>query len=450
MSLLRFGMLLAFAATHVIPGLANTDEASGEPPLIDAQMETLLKGDAANQADKQLQNLLLFYESGGVIPEAILQSPRWEFTSKLIDGMGGASSATADPLMLAKFLEIHVRNTPMSLSAHTKQFIEANPDEALAAAIRISQSGFSHTARLAADVIMQYRASLTTTHWQAILDGRQYVVRYRESYPQGIYASAQGYSLIPMGYVFLASAEARRLDTETKTYYNGEQAFPRGTHGLGWRANASHIGFGRLPVSRYAVQLKTTYTFTLGDIVVEGANASPIAEIEITAADTPDHLAATVDDKLIALVEASVQVGAREEAREVTHSRPTGDGTFQPTMKIVVPAIKITEPLPVTLCMRPEIHVVGVEKPLRRMLWLVLAGNTNVRILENAVGDAQLSRIIKHSSSSEGTLRAKLILQPSRAEALSDISVKKYYPRTIERDVEIEWSKIPAGERQVD
>lgn len=445
MFLLRFRMLLVFAASLVIGGLVSAGEAPGSQPLVDAQLETLLTADAASQTDKELQNLLLFYESGGVIPEAIRQSPHWHVTSQFID-MGGASSATADRLMLAKFLEIPVRNTPMTLSDDTKQFIEANPAEALAAAIQISQSGFSHTARMAADVIMQYRASLTATHWQAILDGRQYVVRHRESYPQGIYASAQGYSVIPMGYVFLPSREARSLDTETKTYYNGEQAFPRGNHGLGWRADASHIGFGRLPIGQYVVQLKTTYTFTLGDIVVKGVNASPKYEIEITAADTPDHLAATVDKKLIAQVEASVQVGTRKEAREVTYSRSLGDGKFQPTKKIVVPAIKVTEPLPVSLCMRPEIHVAGVEKPLRRMAWIVLAGNTNVRILENSVGDPRLSKLVKQAPGSEGTVRAKLVLRPSRAEALSDILVEQYYPRPIERDIEITWSKIPAEE----
>lgn len=447
MSLLRSGMLLVFAATLQIGVLAYAVETPDDAPSIEPQLAKLLAADATSQTDKQLQNLLEFYESGGVIPEETLQSPHWRITSQLIAGMGGASSATTDPLMLAKFLEILVRNTPMNLSRDTKQFIEANPTEALTAAIRLSQKGFSHTARMAADVIMQYRDNLTATNWQAILDGRQYVVRHRESYPQGIYASAQGYSLIPMGYVFLRSSEARSLDSETKTFYNGEQAFPRGTHGLGWRADASHIGFGRLPAGNYTVQLKTTYTFKLGDMVVEGANASPEYEVEITAADTPDDLAAAVDDKLIAQVEASVQVGTREEAREVTYSRPLGDGKFQPTKKIVVPAIKITEPLPVTICVRPEIYVPGEEKPLRRTPWIVLAGNTNTRVLENWVGDARLSKLIAQAPGSEGKVPAKLVLRPSRAEALSDIAVKKYYPRTIERDIEIAWSKIPAGSK---
>ncbi|MCP4676489.1 MAG: hypothetical protein GY854_13445 [Deltaproteobacteria bacterium] len=90
----------------------------------------------------------------------------------------------------------------------------------------------------------------------------------------------------PQGYVFLPSREARRLDTETKTYYSGEQAYPHGTHGLGWRAVGSLIGSDRLPVGQYLVQLQTTYTFMLGDIVIEGANASPKYKVEITAGES--------------------------------------------------------------------------------------------------------------------------------------------------------------------
>ena len=240
--------------------------------------------------------------------------------------------------------------------------------------------------------------------------------------------------------------EARILNTETRVYFDGKQKYPRGTKGLGWRADSGYIGFGKLPVGRHTLQLKTTYEFKLGDVAATGINTSAEYHVEITAADTPDHLVADVDEQLIAQVEACVIVGSREEAREVTYSRPVGDGKFRPIYRVLVPAIKVTEPLPVSLCMKPEIYVEGEDKPFTRLAWVVPASKTTIHIMEDWISDSRPLKLLREAAGPEGKVRAKLVLRPSREDALSNPSIRKYYPRVIEREIEFRWSNVDADE----
>jgi hypothetical protein len=64
--------------------------------------------------------------------------------------------------------------------------------------------------------------------------------------------------------------------------------------------------------------------------------------------------------------------------------------------------------------------------------------------LENWVGDARLSKLLGKAAHAEGRLSAKLVLRPSRALALSDPSIEKYYPRGIEREIEFRWAQPDA------
>lgn len=416
----------------------------GSEVTVDERLTSLLQRDAQNQTDEKLRNVLEFYRSGGALPKSIRQQAELQPLPEWIPWN--------DPFMLAKFMEIGVRGKPMTLSPETRQFIEASQTEALAAAVRLTQKDLSPVARMAADVLMQYRDRLTAEHWQSILKGRQYVIRHRESYPAGIGAEADGYSLIPLGYVFIRREEARILSTETKVYSDGKQMYPSGTKASGWRDNSFYVGFGRLSVGSHTLQLKTTYEFTLGDVAVTGVNTSPEYRIEITAADTPDHLAAEVDEQPIAQVEAAVSVGSRDEAieaQEVTYSvrrsaRSEEAGWSKSTVKVLVPAIKVTKPLPISLCVTPEIYVEGEDKPLTRLRWVVPAGKISTRILENWVPDPRLSELLGRTAYTAGRLPAKLVLRPSRAQALSDTSIEKYYPRVIERDIEFRWAEPDA------
>ena len=411
---------------------------------VDGRLASLLERDAQSQTDEKLRSLLAFYRSGGALPKSVWQQPELQPLFEWIP--------CDDPLMLANLAEIGARDKPMTLSPETRQFIEASQNEALAAAIRLTQKDFSPVARMAADVLMQYRDRLAAEHWQSILQGRQYVIRHRESYPAGIHAHTDGYSLIPLGYVFIRSEEARILSTETKVYSDGRQMYPSGTRGSGWRDNWFYIGFGRLAVGPHTLQLKTTYKLKLGDVALTGVNTSPEYHVEITAADTPDHLAAEVDEQLIAQVEAAVMVASRDEVHEVqefTYSvrrsaRSKEAGWSNSTVKLLVPAIKVNKPLPVSLCMTPEIHVEGEDKPMTRLRWVVPAGRISTRVLENWVPDSRLAALLGKTPYAEGRLRARLVLRPSRALALSDPSIEKYYPTVIEREIEFRWAEPDA------
>lgn len=419
------------------PGAAVASEST-----VDERLASLLERDAQSQTDERLRNLLEFYRIGGVVPKSIwLRRPEYQPFLEWIP--------QNDPLMLAGFMEIRVRDKPMTLSPETRQFIEASQTDALAAAARLTRKDFSPVARMAADVLMQYRDRLAAEHWQSILKGRQYVIRHRKSYPAGIHARADGYSLIPLGYVFIRSEEARILSTETKVYSDGKQMYPSGTRGLGWRDNSFHVGFGRLSVGPHTLQLKTTYEFKLGDVAVRGVNTSPEYRVEITAADTPDHLAAEVDEQLIAQVEAAVMVASKDEVHEVqefTYSAPRNAGALdagwsKTTVKLSVPAIRVNKPLPVSLCMKPEIYVEGEDKPMTRLRWVIPAGRISTRVLENWTPDSRLPELLGKTTYAEGRLLAKLVLRPSRALALSDPSIEKYYPRVIEREIEFRWKE---------
>jgi hypothetical protein len=427
--------------------LWTADVASGavvaSGTTVNERLVSLLERDVQNQKDERLRNVLEFYRSGGTVPESVWQQAELQPFSEWIPWY--------DPLRLAKFVENSVRDKPMGLSRETRQFIGANQAETLAAAVRLTQKDFSPVARMAADVLMQYRDQLTAEHWENILEGRQYVFGHRESYPAGIHARADGYSLIPLGYVFIRSEEAQILTTETKVHSDGKQMYPSGTKGLGWRDNSFSIGFGRLSVGPHTLQLKTTYEFRLGDVTVTGVNTSPECHVEITAADTPDHLAAEVDEQLIAQVEAALVVGSTDEAQEVTYSVPVNTrsveaGWSKSTVKIVVPAIKVTTPLPVSLCMNPEIYVEGENRPMTRLPWVVPKGRMSTRILENWVPDPRLSELLGKTAYSEGRLPAKLVLRPSRAQALSEPPIQKYYPKVIEREIEFRWAAPNANQ----
>ena len=418
---------------------------------VDERLASLLKRDAQHQTDERLHNVLEFYRSGDAVAKSMAQQPKFRLFS-VFSELVPWSHLRSDPLMWAKYMEISVRDKPMTVSPETRQFIEASQTEALAAAVRLTRKDFSPVARMAADVLMQYRDRLTAEHWQSILDGRQYVIRHRESYPAGIDAHTDGYSLIPLGYVFIRSEEARILSTETKVYADGRQMYPIGTKGLGWRAGLLHIGYGNLSIGPHALQAKTTYELELGDVAVRGVNISPEYHVEITAEDTPDHLAAEVDEQLIAQVEAAVMVASKDEVHEVqefTYSAPRNAGAqdagwSKTTVKLSVPAIKVTKPLPVSLCMNPEIYVEGEDKPLTRLPWVIPAGKISTRVLENWVPDPRLPKLLGKTTYAEGRLLARLVLRPSRALALSDPPIEKYYPRMIEREIEFRWAEPDA------
>jgi hypothetical protein len=94
--------------------------------------------------------------------------------------------------------------------------------------------------------------------------------------------------------------------------------------------------------------------------------------------------------------------------------------------------------------MKPEIHVEGEDKPLERYAWIVPAGRTSTRVLENWVGDPRLSKLLREAADAKGRLPAKLVLRPSREEALSSPSIEEYYPRVIEREIEFRWREPDA------
>ncbi len=87
------------------------------------------------------------------------------------------------------------------------------------------------------------------------------------------------------------------------------------------------------------------------------------------------------------------------------------------------------------LCAETLIYVDGVDKPLTRMPIIAKAGQPRRLILEGQIGDSRLKSLLEKQGAG-GVLRAKLVLRPSRTEALSDTSVKDYYPRAIERPIE--------------
>jgi|GEM_PF-5107921 hypothetical protein len=394
------------------------------------QLRALLKADAKRIIETNPEHVLVFYESAEKALASYKASPMGARFSSLL--------STSDPVLIAQFGEISVPNKPLPLSQATKDFVEASRKEALAAAIQITQTEFSGTARLAAEIIKQNRDDLTIDDWKSIVDGRQYVIHHRDQYPAGINTWANGFSYIPFGYVILKTNELRSVNSNTILYFDGVQKYPNSTHGLGWRSDLGYVGFEKLSIGTHDYQLKTTYKFKLGAIEFTGKNESDEIAVEITAADTPAHLAAEIDDELTAEIEASIVIA---KGREITYSRPS-DKKYKAFAKIMVPALKIAKPLSVSLCMKPEIYIEGEEKPLTRYAIMIPAGTTNVRILENAVGDNRLAALLEEKADANGKLKAKLVLRPSRVHALSHPIVKSYYPKTIEREIEFSWRPV--------
>jgi hypothetical protein len=187
------------------------------------------------------------------------------------------------------------------------------------------------------------------------------------------------------------------------------------------------------------------YEFTQNGQKGRGEIRSKDSTFEVLPADTPDDLVATKSEALTKQVRARFVVRESEyDPRRFTGFQPgtlpaqgaeydwspqvtweTGPGT---RAALHCSVRLISDPLPdVDLCFDAEIHDVksGTVYPARPVV--VRAGQTSRDfIVPNDVQAFARGR--------DGFVTVKVVLKPSRALALTDLEVKRYYPEPIISD----------------
>ena len=88
------------------------------------------------------------------------------------------------------------------------------------------------------------------------------------------------------------------------------------------------------------------------------------------------------------------------------------------------PVWKLTKRLPVDLCFSVEFHIENSDTVIRCQVLVALAGVEDQGYI--SIDYSQLGDLLKHADT-EGFVNGRLVFKPSRAVALTETRVKRYY-----------------------
>lgn len=274
-------------------------------------------------------------------------------------------------------------------------------------------------------------------------------IKLRPRYPQGVGAFIGMYYHLSEGWVCLPADHRERpkgkeleIKTTTIHYLDGKVygtpfVYPHVSSG----ASTGCIHVGKLAKGKHAVRFTTEYTLKHQGQRVAVTVASEPHTFEVVSADAPDDLAAEPDVALDDLVKRSLrirdQLAPEGRGRLIirtgdfaNHSGPRPQVTWMrgtESGSLSLPVWELREALPVDLCFEVSIQETGSGKLHRGDPLVILAGKGgkgfNGYFVPNDCRGFAAGR--------EGNVEVKIILKASRARALTETEVKRYYTGTI-------------------
>lgn len=268
-------------------------------------------------------------------------------------------------------------------------------------------------------------------------------VRLRKQYPQHVDASiAMGYS-VRYAWGGWPSEKDFQMQTATTHFLDGKPygkpfAYEGPMAGTGW------VRTEDLAIGKHSFHLLTEYKFVRDGRTCTGRMESQKYEFEIVPAETPDDLVAPNDTQVDELVRKSFQF------LEIRHSlggplinqtRPLGpeEDPWEPQITwesgtgesggLHMPLWRLTAELPVDLCFEVEIHLQQTGKVFEGDPLVVPKGMKTEGYFFPRQSVSEFAR------GREGFIPLKLVLKPSRAMALTDTRVTRYYPGRITSEV---------------
>jgi hypothetical protein len=181
----------------------------------------------------------------------------------------------------------------------------------------------------------------------------------------------------------------------------------------------------------------TDFEFRQGERSWAGRIESPRYAFEILA-DAADDLQAAPDPELDRQVREALTIV------EVRDKSTWGRRGWQPPIRwggsatleagsLHTPIWEIQQPLPVDLCFRSLFPLEGTDEVLEGNEVVVLAGETSCFYFR--LKHLHDVAILRAHADDQGFVRARVVLQPSRAIALSDPRVGRYYGGKITSEV---------------
>ncbi|HEX3149918.1 MAG TPA: hypothetical protein VHR66_17710 [Gemmataceae bacterium] len=225
--------------------------------------------------------------------------------------------------------------------------------------------------------------------------------------------------------------------TRTTQYLDGkpydkpfEYAYPFAT--VGW------FRLDELAEGKHTIHAIMDYEFTQNGEKRKGSIRSRDSSFEIVAADTPDDLVAPRSTDVANLIQAAFFVRGVPVEKDGNQVReiPSRDGFDQfppqvswqvaPNQRAGIRCVdwEVRAPLSVDLCFDVEIHDVKSGK---------VYPADPIRITGNAVGRGYcVPRDVREfAKDRDGLVPVKVVMKPSRALALTDVRMKKYYADAI-------------------
>jgi len=275
----------------------------------------------------------------------------------------------------------------------------------------------------------------------------RFQVPVRKEYPAGVEATITAEATLgDRGAGWLINRHGRPITFVCRfsRYFDGKAYGKAESLPFGFPAARATIGEFRttdLPLGEHSIQIAMQYEVTLRDGTVKGEIRSPETRFRTVAADAPDVLAASPNEKLNNEIAKSFEIVETGTPKIVPTEPPDPAKLFkadpwypQSTWRVAgdrwaslhSPVWIVHNPLPVDLCFDAEIHDLETRKT-HQCYSFVVTRDTNVR--EGAIIPRDLA---KFAGDREGFVKVKVVLKPSRRLALSDRRVDKYYAEKIE------------------
>ncbi len=269
-------------------------------------------------------------------------------------------------------------------------------------------------------------------------------VDQRSQYPQGVDGMIGMGPRHRPGYLGMPPDRKYSAETITTLKLDGVQVDqPIKYPGLG---SLSHwVKTKDLSLGRHTLQLATKFTFMRGTETYRGEFKSPEFVFEMVPADTADNLIAPPDEQLNRLVREALLFAeteyeldhppGRENFNRLTPEPPEsekwrpqigyGENKFGIT-NLHAPVWKLTKRLPVDLSFSVEFHVENTDIVIRcnDLVSLAVDGERGSYFSPHDYG--MPTEMIKHADK-DGFVSGRLVLKPSRAAALTDPKIKRYF-----------------------
>lgn len=210
---------------------------------------------------------------------------------------------------------------------------------------------------------------------------------------------------------------------------------------------------GALSEGKHTINAVMEYEFTQRGEKRKGSIRSSESTFEVTSADTPDELIAAPSEQLTKRVRSGLLIGETENdvmlggLPEIRFSQPapdpwypqvTWEGRPGKTAGVHCPVRMVREALDVDLCFEAEIEDVKTGSKFPADPVIVRQGQYG----RNWIIPREAR---KFAQDRDGFVKVKVVLKPSRALALSDPRIAKYFGETI-RTGELRmkiWQEVP-------